>query len=142
MDLAPLNRYMAMKARALETGMSEEEWIAEQEKWIAGYWRNLSIGERREIALLLARLRDVLGYRSRNHIDYDDYDVGSEHNQFIVDNLFWVMGRLLDDIRTTEWERKKMKEKHEEGRSIREIASMFNRSKRIVHQVLKKPAPP
>ncbi len=141
MDIAPFDQYLAMKSRALETDMGEEEWIAEQEKWIESYWKNLSIVEKREIALFLARLRDILYYRSRNHIDYDDYKVGSEHNQFIVENLFWVTRRLLDDIRTTEWERKKMKEKHEEGRSIREIASMFNRSKRIVHQVLKTTAP-
>ena len=140
-EFVPWLSYQKMKEQALKNGKSEEEWIEEQEEWIKNFWNNLSEIERRKIAFFLVRLREILDYKSKKHIDYDGIDLSNIHNQFIISNLLWVMDRITKDIKPTKWERNKMLELRKQNYTIRQIASIFNRSKRIVHKIIKSDKP-
>ena len=138
-EFVPSLHYQKMKDRVLANGKSEEEWIREQKEWIREYWENLSEVQKREIALLVVRVRDVLDYESKKHIDYDGAtSLDIAHNEFIVSNLLWAINRATKDIRPTVWERDMIQKLRERNNTIRQIASIFNRSKRIVHEIIKK----
>ena len=138
-EFVPSLHYQKMKDRVLANGKSEEEWIREQKEWIKEYWENLSEVQKREIALLVVRVRDVLDYESKKHIDYDGAtSLDIPHNELIVSNLLWAINRATKDIRPTAWERDMIQKLRERNNTIRQIASIFNRSKRIVHEIIKK----
>ena len=136
-EFVPWLCYQKMKEQALKNGKSEEEWMEEQIQWIKNFWNNLSEIERRKIAFFLIRLREILDYKSKKHIDYDGIDSSDIHNEFIISNLLWVMDRITKDIKPTQWERNKMLELRKQNYTIRQIASIFNRSKRIVHRIVR-----
>ena len=137
-EFVPWLSYQKMKEQALKNGKSEEEWMEEQIQWIKNFWNNLSEIERRKIAFFLIRLREILDYKSKKHIDYDGIDSSDIHNEFIISNLLWVMDRITKDIKPTQWERNKMLELRKQNYTIRQIASIFNRSRRIVHKIVRK----
>jgi len=137
-EFVPSVHYQKMKGRVLGTGKSEEEWIRDQKEWIREYWENLSEVQKREIALLVVRIRDVLNYESKRHIDYDGAASLNTHNELIISNLPWAINRVTKDTRPTAWERDMIRKFRERNNTIRQLASIFNRSKRIVHEIIKK----
>ncbi len=142
-EFVPSVHYQKMKSQALASGKSEEEWMRDQKEWIKNYWGSLSEGQKREVAFLLVRVRDILDYNSKMHIDYDGIVLLKDiHNEFIISNLLWAINRITKDIRPTPWERDMIRNLREQDNTIRRIASIFNRSKRIVHDIIKKEKSP